>query len=101
MRALAEDFGPQDNPARDGEDPFLLVRKLTQEECPDLYVTVGLQDNLADENLEFAQLLHSLKMIYGYAEVPDRHAWPVWERQIQTVLTLQASDIGVRSQPEK
>jgi putative tributyrin esterase len=95
--ALAEDFGPQDNPARNGEDPFLLVRQLTQARCPDLYISVGAQDNLAKENLEFAQLLHSLKIIYGFTEVPGKHEWPVWDSQVKTVLLLQSREIG--SQP--
>jgi putative tributyrin esterase len=99
--ALAEDFGPQNNPARDSEDPFLLVRKLTQEECPDLYISVGAQDNLANENLEFAQLLHSLKMIYGFAEVPGKHEWVVWDKQIRTVLLLQSPIIGSRPVSKK
>jgi putative tributyrin esterase len=96
-KALAEDFGPQDNPARNGEDPFLLVRQLTQAQCPDLYISVGAQDNLAKENLEFVQLLHSLKIIYGFTEVPGKHEWPVWDSQIKTVLLLQSREIG--SQP--
>lgn len=99
--ALAEDFGPQNNPARDGEDPFLLVRKLTQAQCPDLYISVGAQDNLANENLEFARLLHSLKIIYGFTEVPGKHEWPVWDSQIKTVLLLQSQEIGTRPASKK
>lgn len=95
-RALRADFGPASNPARKGEDPFLLIRKLTPRACPQLYVSVGWEDNLLYENRELVGLLSTLKMPYRYAEVPGKHEWPVWNEQVQRVLALQAPAIGLQ-----
>ncbi|MGH9864020.1 MAG: alpha/beta hydrolase [Candidatus Acidiferrales bacterium] len=96
--ALSEDFGSPNNPARKDEDPFLLIRALTPENCPQLYLAIGWGDNLLGENREFVALLAQLKMPYRYAEVPGAHEWPVWDEQVQRVLALQAPVIGAQPQ---
>lgn len=98
-RALSDDLGPRNNPARSSEDPFLLIRTLTPENCPQLYLAIGWGDSLLSENREFAGLLAQLKMPYRYAEVPGKHEWPVWDEQVQRVLALQAPVIGAQPQP--
>jgi len=98
QRTLLDDFGPAKNPARKNEDPFLLIRKLTPENCPQLYLAIGWGDSLLGENREFVALLAKLKMPYRYAEVPGKHEWPVWDEEIQRVLALQAPVIGAQSQ---
>ena len=97
-RTLLTDFGPVKNPARKDEDPFLLIRKLTPENCPQLYLAIGWGDSLLGENREFVALLAQLKMPYRYAEVPGKHEWRVWNEQIQRVLALQAPVIGAQRQ---
>lgn len=87
MRA---DFGPEDNPGRTNQDPFLLIRNLTPANCPQLYLAIGWDDSLLYENREFVALLSTLKMPYRYVEVPGKHEWKVWDEQIQRVLALQA-----------
>lgn len=96
QRTLLHDFGPVKNPARKDEDPFLLIRKLTPENCPQLYLAIGWSDSLLGENREFVALLAKLKMPYRYAEVPGKHEWRVWDEQVQRVLALQASVIGAQ-----
>jgi putative tributyrin esterase len=93
-RTLAADLGPENNPARSDEDPFLLIRSLTPANCPQLYLAIGWGDNLLDENREFVALLSELKMPYRYSEVPGQHEWKVWDEQIQRVLALEAQVIG-------
>jgi S-formylglutathione hydrolase FrmB len=95
---LSADFGPAKNPARKDEDPFLLIRKLTPENCPQLYLAIGWGDSLLGENREFVALLAQLKMPYRYAEVPGKHEWRVWDEQVQRVLALQAPVIGAEPQ---
>ncbi|HVB36256.1 MAG TPA: alpha/beta hydrolase family protein [Candidatus Acidoferrales bacterium] len=97
-KTLSDDFGPAKNPARNGEDPFLLIRKLTPENCPQLYLAIGWGDSLLGENREFVTLLAQLKMPYRYAEVPGKHEWPVWDEEIRRVLALQAPVIGAHPQ---
>ena len=98
-KALSDDFGPRNNPARSGEDPFLLIRTLAPEDCPQLFLAIGWGDNLLGENREFVALLAQLKMPYRYAEVPGKHEWPVWDEEVQRVLALQAPVIGAQPQP--
>jgi putative tributyrin esterase len=93
-RTQVADFGPENNPARRGEDPFLLIRALTPATCPQLYLAIGWGDSLLAENREFVALLSQLKMPYRYAEVPGQHEWKVWDEQIQRVLALEAPVIG-------
>lgn len=98
QRTILEDFGPVRNSARKDEDPFLLIRKLTPESCPQLYLAIGWGDSLLGENREFVALLAQLKMPYRYAEVPGKHEWRVWDEQVQRVLALQAPVIGAQTQ---
>lgn len=98
-KTRAADFGPPSNPARKGEDPFLLIRMLTPANCPQLYLAIGWEDSLLYENREFVALLSQLKMPYRYAEVPGKHEWKVWDEQIQPVLALEAPVIGAQPRP--
>lgn len=95
-KTQAEDLGPENNPARTGEDPFLLIRALTPANCPQLYLAIGWGDSLLYENREFVALLAQLKMPYRYAEVPGQHEWKVWDEQIQRVLALEAPVVGAQ-----
>ncbi len=97
---MQADFGPENNPGRATEDPFLLIRKLVPANCPQLYLAIGWGDNLLNENREFVALLSTLKMPYRYAEVPGEHEWKVWDEQIQRVLALEAPVIGALPQPQ-
>ena len=89
-------YGPPESPTRAAEDPFELIKKLRPEERPQIYFSVGSEDFLLEENHEFAKHLSELKVPYQYREFPGKHEWPVWDREIQVVLALQAPAIGAR-----
>jgi len=89
-------FGPRDNPERARNDPFALIKKLTPEKIPQLYLAIGSSDSLLKENRDFVRLLSELEIPYEYREVPGQHEWPVWDQQIQVVLAKQATIIGAR-----
>lgn len=91
---IAADFGPLTNPTRPENDPFLLVTKIPVDQLPQIYFSVGTSDTLLGMNREFARLLSDWKITYRYMEVPGKHEWPVWDRQIQRVLAVQAPVIG-------
>ncbi len=93
-KLLESIFGGRHSPAREANDPFELVKKLPVEECPQLYLSVGSDDFLLRENREFVERLAQLKIPYEYREIPGKHEWPVWDRQIQVVLAMQAPVIG-------
>lgn len=94
QKLVANVFGPPDNPARAQEDPFELVKKVPAETRPQLYISVGSEDFLLQENRDFVKLLSEFKIPYQYREFPGKHEWPVWDREIQVVLSLQAPVIG-------
>ncbi len=97
FRKLVEGvFGPADNPDRALNDPFELVVKVPREEIPQLYLSIGSEDFLLQENREFVQLLAKLKIPYDYHEVRGKHEWPVWDQEIQLILAHQAPVIGSR-----
>ena len=89
-------YGPPENPGRVTEDPFELIKKVPAELRPQIYISVGSGDFLLDENREFVKLLGELNVPYEYREFPGKHEWPVWDREIQVVLALQAPVIGAR-----
>jgi putative tributyrin esterase len=89
-------FGPRGAPSRLENDPFELIKKVPPELRPQLYLSVGASDNLIEDSREFVRLLAELKVPYEYHEFPGEHDWPVWDREIQVVLALQAPVIGAR-----
>ena len=100
QKLVSNVFGPPDNPARAQEDPFELVKKVPAELRPQLYISVGSGDFLLEENRDFVELLSDLKVPYQYREFPGKHEWPVWDREIQVVLSLQAPVIGAGSETQ-
>ncbi|MGH9325307.1 MAG: alpha/beta hydrolase [Terriglobia bacterium] len=97
-QTIEEDFGPLTNPNRWENDLFELIGEIPVSEMPQLYLSVGSSDRLLAENRDFVRILALLKIPYRYCEVPGRHEWPVWDRQIQRVLALQAPAIGAQKQ---
>ena len=93
-RDLTTDYGPVDNPARSSEDPFELVKRVPAGEIPQIYFSCGEEDDLISGNRRFADLLTKLKIPYEYREIPGKHEWPVWDRQIQVIMKVQAPIIG-------
>jgi S-formylglutathione hydrolase FrmB len=98
FRKLIESvYGPPDSPTRAAEDPFELIKNVPADLRPQIYFSVGSEDFLLGENREFAKHLSELKVSYQYREFPGKHEWPVWDREIQVVLALQAPVIGATS----
>lgn len=95
-KLVAGVYGPPDSPTRAAEDPFELIKKVPADLRPQIYFSVGSEDFLLEENREFAKHLSGLKVPYQYREFPGKHEWPVWDREIQVVLALQAPVIGAQ-----
>jgi len=100
-KLIDEVYGPKDNPGRAENDPFELITKLPADQRPQLYLAIGSSDFLLEENREFVRLLADLKVTYEYREVFGKHEWPVWDKQIQEVLALQAPVIGAEQEQIK
>jgi putative tributyrin esterase len=94
VKDLSDDYGPPDSPARAADDPYELIKKVPLEQMPQIYFSCGEDDNLIAENRRMAELLTKLKIPYEYREIPGKHEWPVWDRQIQMIMGIQAPIIG-------
>lgn len=69
------------------EDLFQLVQQQKDNpNRPRLYVGIGTEDFLYDENQRFRELVSSLNYDYTYRESAGTHCWEFWDEYIQYVL---------------
>jgi putative tributyrin esterase len=99
VKDLSDDYGPADNPARAADDPYELIKKVPTDEMPQIYFSCGEDDQLIVESRRLADQLTKLKIPYEYREIPGKHEWPVWDRQIQVIMGIQAPVIGAAELP--
>ena len=94
VKDLTDDYGPADNPARVADDPYELIKKVPMVQMPQIYFSCGESDDLIAESRRMAELLTKLKIPYQYREIPGKHEWPVWDREVQVIMAIQAPIIG-------
>ncbi len=71
----------------DREDLFKLVEEAAADTVkPRLYVGIGTEDFLYEENVRFRQKVESLALDFTYRESPGTHNWAFWDEYIQYVL---------------
>lgn len=95
VKDLSNDYGPADNPARLSDDPYELIKKVPLEQMPQIYFSCGESDELIAQSRRLADELTKMKISYQYREIPGRHEWPVWDREIQAIMEIQAPILGV------
>ncbi len=91
--SIASVYGPDDSPTRKANDIFVIAGGLAEErvkQLPFIYFDCGTEDLLLNTNREFAELLVSKKVAHEYRQLPGRHSWPYWEKQIREFLRLRA-----------
>ncbi len=84
-------YGKIDNPVRAANDVFKIVRELPAERIaslPYLYIDCGTEDFLIGSNMRMAALLVERKIPHEYRQLPGKHDWPYWDRQVQEVLRI-------------
>ncbi|HVF28586.1 MAG TPA: alpha/beta hydrolase family protein [Pyrinomonadaceae bacterium] len=84
-------YGKIDNPVRPANDIFKIVRELPAERVaslPYLYIDCGTEDFLIGSNMRMAALLVERKIPHEYRQLPGKHDWPYWDRQVQEVLRI-------------
>lgn len=84
--SLAAAFGPDDAPSRAQEDVFALLRQADITTLPYFYVDCGAEDPFLQVNRRFVALLNQRQAAYEYHEIPGKHDWEYWERQVQSLL---------------
>jgi S-formylglutathione hydrolase FrmB len=83
---LIKVLGEGDNPAREENDVFALLKKADPGLVPYLYLACGSADRFLQINREFVKELSARKIAYEYHETPGGHDWPYWDRAVQPML---------------
>ena len=92
-------FGPMGSDTRKANDIQLLARNASAarvSSLPYFYLDCGTEDALANDNAQFAALLHEKKIAHEYRQLPGNHSWQYWDRQIQEVLKIAAEKLRVQ-----
>lgn len=71
----------------DEADLFYLTTKHNMDKVkPRLYVTVGREDFMYDDNVRLNKHLENLNYDYTYVETPGSHSWELWDKTVQDAL---------------
>ncbi|HWS55445.1 MAG TPA: alpha/beta hydrolase family protein [Pyrinomonadaceae bacterium] len=95
--SLARVYGPAGSPTRAANDLFRLAREAAPERVaalPYLYLDCGTEDFLIANNRDFSALLLERKIPHEYRQLPGRHDWPYWDRQVREVLKLASERLA-------
>lgn len=84
-------FGPAGSATRREADVFALASAAEPAALPFLYFDCGTDDSFLPENREFATLLQKRKIAYEYREVPGRHDWKFWDKQVREFFAVLAN----------
>jgi len=98
-QSLVQTFGEGDTPTKRTNDLFRLVRELSEEKTtalPFLYLDCGTEDplQLLAPNAALAALLVERKVAHEYRQLPGKHDWLYWDRQVQEVLRLASHKLA-------
>jgi len=91
--SIARAYGKIDNPVRAANDVFKIIRELPAERVaalPYVYFDCGTEDFLIEANRRLAALLLQRKIPHEYRQLPGKHDWPYWDRQVREVLRIAA-----------
>ena len=78
-------YGPKGSTTRSANDIFSLVNKMDSESVkrlPFIYVDCGTEDPLVTQNRDFAELLRKKRIPHEYRQLPGRHNWSYWKKQV-------------------
>ena len=84
-------FGPEGSESRKSNDLFGMIRSMTPErmkEIPFIYLDCGTEDFLFINNRNFVGLLVEKKVPHEYRQLPGKHDWKYWDKQVQEFLQL-------------
>lgn len=94
QRSVLDAFGPEGAPAhRRNSLATLLAALPPRAPLPFLYLDCGTEDELGflEDNRALARALQTRGIPHEFRELPGRHEWSLWDRQIQEVLRLLES----------
>lgn len=73
------------------DDPYKLAEgqaSLPEEQRTRLYMAIGTEDFLYEDNVKFRKVLDGLGFAYTYEEAPGHHNWDFWDKYIQNALAF-------------
>jgi putative tributyrin esterase len=82
-------FGDKSGGFYDQHDILLLAMSRATEKTPYLFFAAGIQDDFATFLPAHRELMDSLRvhgMAYEYHELPGKHNWDFWDREVQPLL---------------
>ncbi len=92
-KSIMQTFGPMGSPTRTANDVLKLTRDITADRIktlPFVYLDCGTEDFLFQGNRDYVALLVERKIPHEYRELPGKHDWQYWDRQIQEILKLSS-----------
>ena len=92
-RSLFDTFGPPGSPTKNANDLLRLVRDIDSTRAaalPFLYLDCGTEDELGllPQNRALADLFVEKRIAHEYRQLPGKHNWAYWDKQVQEVLRL-------------
>jgi len=87
--SLPRVFGPGSTSFYPGRDLFELYRRTPPGRLPYLYLAAGIEDGylqLLSAHRDLTDSLRGRSIAYEYHELPGRHSWEFWDREIQPLL---------------
>jgi len=93
-------FGPTGNEARNRNDLFELIEKISASQVsslPYFYFDCGTEDSFRNfsSNRKLSELMYEKKIPHEYRELPGDHSWGYWDSQIQEVLRMASQKMRV------
>jgi putative tributyrin esterase len=88
-KSLEATFGPPGSAERGTNDPFQLFRSVPRDSSVYFYFAIGTSDGFKGFLPATRMLTDSLQLAhipYEYHELPGRHDWKFWDREIRMVL---------------
>lgn len=100
--SIMQTFGAADSPTRSANDLHKLVRELPAKDIsslPFFYLDCGKQDGFLASNRSLADILLERKIPHEYRQLPGRHEWAYWDKQVQEVLKIADREMNRKSGP--
>jgi putative tributyrin esterase len=91
FKSIDEAFGPAGSETRTVNDLFAIVHNASPEKIktfPFIYLDCGTEDFFFQNNREFVAVLNEKRVPHEFRELPGRHAWPYWDKQVLEFLRL-------------
>lgn len=89
--SITKTFGEANSKTRKENDIFKILEAKPKDELeklPFFYVDCGTEDGLLKQNQDFAALLLVQRVPHEFRQLPGKHEWQYWEKQIQEFLFL-------------